>query len=185
MKTVFMTVLFLFTGLCGTHSHQPYLLMKTNFTQDHPYKIAEPVISKAFYGELKGSPDYYMVVPEKPMEFYINILTPDITNYNTNVFSVDVMVRTEKGDRSFFTLNGYGMEWERYYERFGKDWYRMGPETRIQLNTNTVYVLKIYSKSNLGRYALATGELESFPFWEILRIIGVLPELHRDFFNKK
>lgn len=161
--------------------------MKTNYTVKNPFRIVEPEVSKAFYGELKGAPDYYLIVPEKPLELYLNILTPDITNFNTNVFSVDVMVREGDGagNRPVYSLDGNVAEWKRYYEPFGGDWYRKGPEAKVRLETNAVYLIRVYNRANSGRYALATGEVESFPIGEILRVIGILPVLHREFFNRK
>lgn len=187
MKKILLTGVLIAVVFPAVFSHQPYLVMKTNFSQRNPYPINAPEISKAFYGELKGKPDYYKVVPKKPLALYVNILAPDIVNYNTNRFSVAVFERSrdQRSDKLIFTLDGYGKEWKRYYERFGRDWYRMGPEARVPMTTNAVYILKVFSKSNSGRYALATGEVESFPITEILRILGVLPELKRDFFNKK
>ena len=124
-----------FLLIAPAHSHQPFLVIKTNYTATNPFRIVEPEVSKAFYGELKGAPDYYLLAPEKPLALYVNILTPDITNFNTNVFSVEVMVREGSGTgySTVYTLDGNGTEWKRYYEPFGGDWYRKGHEAKVRL----------------------------------------------------
>ena len=46
------------------------------------------------------------------------------------------------------------------------------------------YRIKVYSPSNLGKYSLVTGYLESFPFTEILNALILVPKLKLNFFNK-
>jgi hypothetical protein len=46
------------------------------------------------------------------------------------------------------------------------------------------YVVVVTSSDNAGKYALAVGKKESFPIGEIIRTIGVLPRLKKEFFGK-
>jgi hypothetical protein len=175
--------LYLFIFLNPAFAHQPRYVMNTNLTEQDPYLILEPEISKAFYGDLNGAPAYYKLVLDKPLKFYVNVLVPDITNYNKIVFSVEILKAVSNQFKKIGYLDGQKAEWKKYYEEFGRDNYMMGPEARFDLDKG-VYLIKVMNDKNYGRYTLAAGEKESFPLTEIIRVIFTLPKIKKDFFNK-
>lgn len=89
----------------------------------------------------------------------------------------------DSGPRPVVRLGGPGTGWRDFYEPFANDRYRQGPEYRARVPAGR-YLVRVSSPDNLGKYALAIGERESFPPEEIVRTYSVLPGLKRDFFGK-
>jgi hypothetical protein len=163
-------------------------------------KIENPEISQAFYGELKGQPQIFSISSDKPFNFYINILSPDILDTRK-----DFPVEIYRGEELVAALDSTRYDWTKFYEPFAGDNYWKGPETEFQAETGS-YTIKVYNsfsdlcapksgetnKANLidprcmafyGRYALAIGKKESFPPNEIWNTLKVLPTLKKDFFK--
>ncbi len=161
-------------------AHQPKFIMDSSPTAAEPYPIQHPEISKAFYGDLNGAPEWFKVVLPESLALYINILVPDIPVYRDHRFSVEVL---DSSQTVIFLLDSNQTAWKPFYEKYGKDNYLMGPETRVPLASGTYY-LRVFNAANNGRYALATGEKESFPLLEIWRAIRIMPRIKKRFFNK-
>lgn len=155
-------------------AHQPRVGLEG--TIDNPIQVEKPEISKAYYGALEGSPEYYEINYDKDFLLYLNILAPDIEGAKT-----DFIVEVLKNDEVIFTLDDNN--WGEFYEPFGGDNYLMGPELEEQVNAGT-YLIKVSNPDNLGKYSLAVGKIESFPHTEILKTIIALPKIKKDFFNK-
>ena len=154
-------------------AHQP----RVGFvgTLENPIHIEKPEVSKAYYGELKGSPEFYKIDSERDFLLYINILAPDIKGART-----DFIVEVLKDGEIIFTLNN--SNWGNFYEPFAGDSYLRGPELEEQVIFGT-YLIKVTNTENIGKYSLAIGKIESFPLIEIIKTIFALPKL-KDFFNK-
>ena len=167
---IFLIVLISMQLVC---SHQPRLVYDEISVYE---QINNPEVSQAFYGELKGQPDYYFINSTKDFDLYLNILAPDITGARTD-FSVKIF-----SDMENFSLSNK-QEWEKFYEEFGGDSYLMGPELEKNV-TRGVYIIEISNSDNLGRYSLAVGKIESFPLGEALKSIYSVFRLKHDFFNK-
>ena len=155
-------------------AHQPRVGFEG--TLDNPIQVEKPEISKAYYGELEGSPEYYKINSDQSFLLYINILAPDIDGART-----DFIVEVFQNNEVIFTLDDNN--WGEFYEPFGGDNYLMGPELEEQVNAGT-YIIKVSNSDNLGKYSLAVGKIESFPPIEILKTIIALPKLKKDFFGK-
>ncbi|MEM4244585.1 MAG: hypothetical protein QW404_02530 [Candidatus Nanoarchaeia archaeon] len=161
-------------------AHQPRIVYNKDATPDRPIIIKDPEISRAFYGELDGNEDNYMIISEKPSKLYLNILTPYNLMENRKDFFVEV--RDFENDRVTF-LDGTQGEWKLYYEKFGRDYYMMGPELRRELEEG-IYYMNVSSNDNTGKYTLAVGEIESFPPGEILKTFISVPKIKMQFFGK-
>lgn len=171
-------VLVLFIGIASCH--QPRIVMGVVNSQEKPILIEEPEISKAYYGELAGHPDYYEIRYDKPFSLYVNILVPDIPSERNRKFSVNV---TDSMNTQIIFLDGENYNWTVFFEPFGQDSYMEGPEERKNVSSG-IYRIKVFSQDNIGKYSLAVGEEESFPPEEILRSMISIPTLKAIFFNK-
>jgi len=165
-------------------AHQPRLVMGWDIhTEAKALLVSEPVISKAYYGELSGKPDYYKIVLDKKTPVYIGILAPNTPEARTDI---SVEVYDYKDNRSMtqvILLDGASVQWRQYYEPFGGDWYLQGPEMKENL-TNVTYYIKVFSPLNKGKYSLAIGDTESFTPGEILNAYMAMPVLKQAFFSR-
>jgi len=173
MRKIFLILIIAFLFPVTTLAHQPRLVLNKNYI-----KIENPEISQAFYGELNGEPNYYLLEEDSNFTLYVGILSPQIEGADKD-FSVGV----EKEGNIIFTLDGLNHNWESFYEEFGGDYYYEGPDNKI-LAEPGIYKLKVFSLDNRGKYVLVVGEKEEFPLSEILNTIRVLPKLKKDFFGK-
>lgn len=171
-KFIFIILLILFVPVIS--SHQPRIIHESSLT--NPVFIDNPEISKAYYGILNGSAHYYKIYSNQTFLFYVNILSPNVTDSRID-FSVDLI----KDNQTIYTLNGNN--WTLFYEEFGKDYYLMGPEYETNLSAG-IYYLKVYNSDNFGRYSLAVGKTESFPPKEIINALYLSPTLKEKFFDK-
>ena len=154
-------------------AHQPNLVgIRTHTT------VQDPEVSKAYYGELAGKPAVYEIRCDSSFSLYVNLLVPDISGARTD-FSADIYHEGLLLTR----LDGSDYHWTTFYEPFGNDTYRQGPEYRSRVGPG-VYRIEVSNNQNQGKYVLAIGELEKFPPKVILRTLIILPKLKRDFFGK-
>ncbi|MCX6815085.1 MAG: hypothetical protein NTY20_05560, partial [Candidatus Aenigmarchaeota archaeon] len=164
-------------------AHQPRLVMDLNIHDENSsLLVPEPEVSKAYYGELAGKPDYYKIVLENTTQIYVGITVPDIPERRTDL-SAELYTYQDTARTQVILLDGSKSEWKPFYEEFGGDWYLQGPETRENLSAGT-YFIKVSSPSNRGKYSLAIGEEEAFPPDEIVNTYLVLPVIKQQFFGK-
>lgn len=176
-----MILLFvLFLSICTVAAHQPRVDVGTNTTVTNPIIVQNPEISQAFYGNLKGSPDYYQITSDKPFELYLNLLVPASPGLGGSLPSAQV---TDSSGKVIMTLNGTTSTWTPYFEEFGGDYYLKGPEASQTVPAGT-YMIKIFNNNNQGKYSLAIGKIEAFPADESLKAIINLPILKEQFFGK-
>ena len=168
--------LILIFSLALVSAHQPRIVFETQSTLNNPVIIEQQEISKAYYGNLNGDADYFSIESDKEFLLYLNILSPKLNDSRTD-FVVEVLKDGE------FVLELEGGEWEEFYEEFGRDYYLRGPEAELQVEPGK-YLIKVSNPNNQGKYSLAVGKIEEFPFIEIVKTIIVLPKIKRDFFNK-
>jgi len=173
-------ILFVSTGAIA-FAHQPRLV------EGDLTLIENPEVSQAFYGELKGKPDFYQIQTDQSIKLYVGILVPDVEN-----ISKDVSIEVSKDDEFYHLLDGVNFEWQAYYEEFAGDDYFNGPELSageesglpqgVEAEAGT-YTLKVFSPDNQGKYVLVVGEKEEFPPKEIINTLVSLPRLKK-FFEK-
>jgi hypothetical protein len=154
-------------------AHQPRLV-----GNETDVIVSLPEISKAYYGQLTGKPVIYHIEATEPFRLYVNILVPDLENIEK-----DVSVKILRNETVISLLDGSGTEWTKFYEPFAGDAYYRGPEYVAMQDAGT-YQIHVFSPDNLGKYVLAVGDREAFPFSELVRTYAVLPQLKSDFFGK-
>lgn len=175
----FLPLLFFFLPFTAS-AHQPRLIMDR---AGELIEVKKAEISQAFYGELQGQGQDFIVKSEETFELYVNVLSPDIPEA-TQDFSLAVYKKLANGnDLLMFTLLSNEKIWTKYYEPFGGDSYFMGPEKTIEL-TKGEYVIKLANPNMKGKYVLAVGKKESFPPVEMIRTLITLPKLKAQFFGK-
>ncbi len=173
MRIPFLLLALAIPCLRVVEAHLPYLVADSGVTL-----VEKPEVSKAFYGELWGRPAVYDIVSPDSFELYVNILVPDESGMPT-----DLTVTVTRGRDTVCVLDGPAYAWTRFYEPFGGDSYLMGPEQRLRVGPG-MYVATVSRPGNEGRYAFAVGEREEFTFKQVIRIVGLMPRLKRDFFHK-
>ena len=171
--------------LSPVSAHQPRLVMGLSIHDEKSAVAVEsPNISKAYYGQLAGSPDYYTFVLDNATDMYFSILVPDVQGEAKAAVSIEVYNYLDNSSRTqSILLDGAKSEWKPYYEPFGGDWYLKGPESKVSLPAGTHYI-RVFSQDNTGKYSLAVGDVESFPPAEIANTYTLMPVIKERFFGK-
>jgi len=154
-------------------AHQPRLV-----GTETDVVVTLPEISKAYYGRLAGTPVIYHIEADDTFRLYANILVPDIEGIDK-----DVSVKILKQGSVIAHLDGSRHDWQGFFEPFAGDHYFRGPEYSERQGPGS-YQLQVYSPDNQGKYVLAIGDVESFPFTELVKTYYVLPRLKSEFFGK-
>ncbi|MDD5430891.1 MAG: hypothetical protein PHP03_01560 [Candidatus Pacebacteria bacterium] len=176
-KILFFTAFFIFIFVWRSVSaHQPRIV----FDSKEVIEVKNPEISQAFYGNLNGKPDYYSINADKDFNFYVGILVPKFPDVDKDFL---VKIYQKENPKEYIYLNGKTYNWTEFYEKFAGDDYFKGPEVRVDLKKGD-YVIEVSSQDNIGKYALAIGEKESFSPIEIVKTIVALPALKSLFFGK-
>jgi hypothetical protein len=171
-KYLALVLLVLFSA-CAL-AHQPRLVTQESAT------VLDPEVSKAFYDTLTGQPRVYNIYSKINFNLYLNILVPESNpkaRYSAEVYMLDGGKREK-----IAVLDGNIMTWQKYFEPFGHDTYYKGPELKKRLRAG-FYEIEVHGSKNQGRYALAIGEEEKFPYKEVLKALKVIPKLKKDFFQ--
>ena len=173
-------LLVLFFSMSALTAHQPRLETGTNVSINNPIIVENPEISQAFYGTLRGSPDYFKINSDIPFKLYLNLLVPASPGIAGDFVSAQVL---DANGNVLITLNGTNSTWTPYFEEFGGDNYLKGPEVTQQLPAGT-YFIKVFNAENQGKYNIAIGDIESFPIDESLTALVTIPLLKEQFFGK-
>jgi monofunctional biosynthetic peptidoglycan transglycosylase len=163
------------------HAHRP-VIVKNNSSREKPVEVKKPEISYAYYGELVGEPHYYRIVYPKEFILYVNILIPDFSPKSEPIVKHDMSFQISTDEQSLFIAEGNESEWRRFYERYGRDHYYMGPEFEQKVSAGT-YHIKIFNEKNDGKYALAIGKKESFTPWGLVGAMIKARSLDKWFFK--
>lgn len=142
-------------------AHQPRYVM-----DQKKVAIRDVEVSQAFYGELGGTEDIFIINSQKDFSLYVNILSPKDGRTD---FVVEVSNFTKLENEN----------WTEFYEEFAGDYYLKGEEFEKNCSAGQ-YTIKVYNEDNQGRYVLAVGKIEKFSISDLL----VLPRIKHDFFNK-
>ncbi len=169
-KIILIIALILFP--ISVSAHQPRIV------DEAVTRVKNPEISQAFYGELEGDEEYYLINSKVPFNLYANVLVPDIEGIGKDVF-----FEIEKKGEAIYSSMTSSVSWEYFYEHFAGDGYFMGPEFEREVEAGE-YKIKVGSGDNMGKYVLAIGKIESFPLDETINTIKLLPTLKTQFFEK-
>lgn len=143
--------------------------------------VEEPEISKAYYGTLVGEPHVYTIYASSTFELYVNILVPDEAGARTDMTAA--VIDTQTPNEPLVVLGGSDAPWKKYFEEFARDAYLRGPEFKKQVPAGT-YQIRVWNSNNMGKYVLATGDIEQFKSDDILHAVQVLPQIKQEYFNK-
>ena len=188
MKVIFLLIIGFAAAAIAmpATSHQPILAIGEPHTQEQPFEIEEPEISKAIYSKLNGSPHFYRVMSDKSFSFYIGLTKPKLEDCPLGkTFSFDLL------DEKFVPIvemDGSTFEWWPWFEQFGRKWYWVGPEMgkdfrhTEEFDAGTYYI-RVRNQSNRGNYVLAVGDIESFPVGVMARMLRDLPKINRIFWK--
>ena len=170
----------LFLSICAVSAHQPRLEVGVNSSMSNPIVVKNPEISQAWYGNLKGQPDYYMISSDKPFELFANILVPQSPGISSDFVSAQI---TDSSGKTLALLGGKQSSWTPMFEEFGGDYYLQGPTFDQNVSAGTYYI-KVFNPNNSGKYSLATGAIEAFPPDESLKALISIPMLKEQIFGK-
>jgi hypothetical protein len=174
MKKIYLlAILLIFTLI---FAHQPRLVENKITTVKNPIIVQNPEISQAFYGELKGEPDYYKIDSDKEFYLYLSLVVPDVQGARKD-FSVDIKFKD-----TLIVLDAKSAKWDIFFEKFAGDNYFNGPEFDKKVEAGS-YLIKVYNPDNQGKYSLAIGKIEAFPPKEAFHAVVSLPKL-KSFFQK-
>ncbi|UCH36200.1 MAG: hypothetical protein JSV65_07560 [Armatimonadota bacterium] len=160
---------------CSASAHQPRIVESGKT----PIVVEAPEVSKAYYGELDGAPRLFAVRSDHPFILYVNVLVPRIPGIQKNI---SAEIRDGKGNL-VAELDGPNFRWTEFHEPFGGDDYYRGPEFSKDVEAGE-YTITVFNSGNRGKYVLAVGEKEEFPFSEMVRTVAVLPRLKSEFFER-
>ena len=166
--------LLLLSAAPAAQAHLPYL--EENNTE---ITVAQPEISKAYYGWLNGMPAVYTISSPKPFKLYLNLMSPQLSDARVD-FSADIY---DKDGELIQTMNGIDFVWLAYYEPFANDYYIRGPEYEADVPAG-IYQVEVRNSSNYGDYVLTVGQKEDQSLGEFIRTMAVLPEVKEKFFGK-
>jgi hypothetical protein len=167
-------------SICAVSAHQPRLEVGVNSSMSNPIVVKNPEISQAWYGNLKGQPDYYMISSDKPFELFANILVPQSPGISSDFVSAQI---TDSSGKTLALLGGKQSSWTPMFEEFGGDYYLQGPTFDQNVSAGTYYI-KVFNQNNIGKYSLATGAIEAFPPDESLKALISIPMLKEQIFGK-
>ncbi|MFZ5365471.1 MAG: hypothetical protein ACOZBH_04740 [Patescibacteria group bacterium] len=183
---IFLVFFIGFYFAASASAHQPRI------AEEEVIYVENPEVSQAFYGELNGAPEIYIIDSDRNFRLYVGILSPDIPGADKD-FSV--RVAEQDTDQPFeYLLDASKSDWELFHEEFAKDDYFNGPELKdtsyegelprgVEVGAGK-YQLTVFSPDNSGKYVLVVGEKEEFPPKEIWNTFKVLPKLKKDFWGK-
>ncbi len=163
-------------------AHKP-VIVKTASSFDHPVEVKEPETSFAYYGRLAGQAHYYRIEAATPFLLYVNILVPDFEPKGPAVARHDMNVEVWLKNVLINRATGMDADWTRFYEKYGKDHYYMGPEFERPAEPG-IYLIKVDNAAHAGKYALAIGKKEKFTIFSIIPALFKAWSLDRWFFKK-
>ena len=200
-KKIFLSTLVLTLTFSGVaYAHNPRVVEAGAVTN-----IENPEISQAFYGTLSGKPQAYFIKLSEPFKLYAGLLVPDVSgatkDFSAEIIQIGKFIDDTGQDAStdqattfggkkttLFKLDGTQMDWKRFYEEFGNDWYWQGPETALMDAAVTpspagLYEIKVSNPSNQGKYVLVVGTKEKWPPGEIWNTLLTMPHV-KTFFGE-
>ncbi len=184
MIRIFLSII-VFLSSWSVDAHQPVLNSESS-TAKSPYIIEKPEISKAIFSTLLGEPHYYRIDSHSRFKFYAGITVPKIDNCPiSKKFSFEVL------DANFKLIerkDGGNFNWWPWYEKHGEKWYWIGPEIGEDFKSNRfykegTYYLRVFNETNTGQYVIAVGEIESFPFSVIVRMLFTMHIINSTFWD--
>lgn len=186
MNNVFISI-FIVLLSSSLLAHKTILNERSDYPIDAPYEVEEPEISKAIFSTLDGGPHYYKITSEKDFNFYVSVLAAKIEGCDQKYkFSFEVL------DSEFHQIifaDGDIFDWWPWFEKYGDQWYWVGPEIGENFASNQVfkagtYYIRVFNQNNKGKYIFAIGDIEDFSFSDIIGTIFSMGAIEDQFWGK-
>ncbi len=115
-------------------------------------------------------------------------VTPEAAEFLKNMTRLEFQDLAKIIIRDKNRKNDDNFKWWEWYEKHGKKWYWIGPEIGKNFKSNQIYksgtyFIRVYNNSNIGKYVLAVGDIESFPISVIARMIFTMPKINSSFWD--
>ena len=159
------------------YAHQPRLVTDQENSLTNPIIIEEPEVSKAYYGQIEKSSEYYQIGSNKEFDLYLSLQMPDVPMQGTNI----TLELFDKSGLQLAYLDGSKHNWVKFHEEFGNADYLSGPSIRTFLPAG-IYSIKINGDENT-KYVLVAGYEEKFPMSEFLNSLFLVPKINNEFFG--
>jgi len=173
LVSVFGIAAALFFAPGSARAHLPYFV-----GEGIAVEVAQPEISKAYYGWLSGKPVVYSISSASPFLLYVNLLSPQVEGGKID-YSADIY----RDGELFAKVDSADFVWTVTYEPFANDYYAKGPEYEADVPPGN-YTVEISNSGDSGNYVLAVGKTEDLSIGEFLRTVTVLPRVKEQFFGK-
>jgi hypothetical protein len=174
---LFILCLLVFSLPLIAYGHQPRLVTDQASSLTNPIHIEEPEVSKAYYGQIEKSSEYYKIGSNKEFTLYLSLQVPDIPMQSKNI----TLELIDKSGLQLVRLDGSQHTWKKFHEDFGNADYLEGPSLEILLPAG-IYAI-IISGDEDTKYVLVTGYKEEFPASEFLNSLFLVPKINLDFFG--
>lgn len=142
-KVIPLLLLALFVSVSApslASAHQPRI------TNGETTQVVDPEISKAYYAELSGKPQTYVIQSDKAFDLYVSLTVPDIEGQRTDFFYYIY----QDGNKIYplTEFDGSAMEWTKFWEKFGHDSYLQAGEVQTQVPAGT-YEIEVSNVDNI------------------------------------
>ena len=152
----------------AAEAHQPHLVT-SNETE-----VTSPEVSQAFYAEMNGNPQTYLIRTKGPFDLYVQLTIPDCNGARR-----DFNVKVAQGKKIIGKLEGGTANWKRFYEPFGGDHYLLGPDYDQANCKSGDYIIEVSNLGNTGKYVIVVGKKEVFRPGDMIRAIKVMPKVKK------
>jgi len=178
MKKYFVLILYLlsFPIITDAFSHQPRIVIKEPSSEVNPILIREPEVSKAYYGQIEKSAEYYKIYSDREFTLYASLEIPEIPEQSKNI----VLELKDQSGLQLAYLAGQQHHWRQFHEDFGNADYLSGPSIQMILPSGD-YTITVNGEENT-KYVLVTGQKEEFPPEEFLKSLFLVPQINQEFF---
>lgn len=177
-RLAFLSLFLLFFSSLSLAQHTR-MVMDSSPSFETPVIVTNPEVSRIFYGELDGLPEYYLISAGSPFTLYAGIMVPDIPMFREKRFSVTV--RDAYNETILLADEKLG-EWVPFTDAVGGDSYKKGPEIKKYVPAGK-YTLEVSSSENMGRYALVVGDVDELTAAESIKSLIIIPAIKQRFFG--
>lgn len=145
-------------------------------------QVTDPERSRAYYGELDGAAQTYILSSSEPFTLFLALVVPDVPGIETDITAE--VVDTKNNTVPLTALDGREVTWQGFTDNSGGDAYLAGPTFRATIPEGN-YEIRISSPDNRGQYVIIIGEKRGFSLGRIFQAYNALPQIKSQFFGKQ
>jgi len=183
-RGIFIFLMFLVI-VSTANAHETFIVSE-GVSKEHPLEISHPETAKAFYGELRGEENWYVLVAKEKFAFPFDILVPD--KEDAEKVSAELL---NGNKQSLVLFDGENSLLKRYYhDALGGGYYLKGVGYGRNLPAAPVlpagvYYIRVFNAANQGKYSLVLGTHNDHPLKEALSNLFAGFYIKYWFFGKK